>query len=171
MASARANVRLADASRTPDIQAGPYYQRTADGIAFFGLRSASRPVRVERRHAPVAAATGRIASAHHGAEQLQARARIEIEAAINRYERARWIVAETESMLKFLPQEIQRLEEQFIAGEVDVVQVSQGRTSLINARARNLDCLNELALAGAVLTATTAVPPQAMVRPVENLGE
>jgi outer membrane protein, heavy metal efflux system len=99
-------------------------------------------------------------------EQLQARARIEIEAAINRYERARWIVAENENLLHFLPEEIQRLEEQFIAGEVDVLQVSQARTSLINARRANLDCLNELAQAAAVLTAATAVPPQTMIRPM-----
>jgi cobalt-zinc-cadmium efflux system outer membrane protein len=164
--TARANVRLADASRTPDIQVGPYYQRTDNGVTFFGFRL-HRELYVFNDFTPLlrqrqAELRQRITAQ----EQLQARARIEIEAAINRYERARWIVAENENLLHFLPEEIQRLEEQFIAGEVDVLQVSQARTSLINARRANLDCLNELAQAAAVLTAATAVPPQTMIRPM-----
>jgi outer membrane protein, heavy metal efflux system len=164
--TARANVRLADASRTPDIQVGPYYQRTDNGVTFFGFRL-HRELYVFNDFTPLL--RQRQAELRHritAQEQLQARARIEIEAAINRYERARWIVAENENLLHFLPEEIQRLEEQFIAGEVDVLQVSQARTSLINARRANLDCLNELAQAAAVLTAATAVPPQTMIRPM-----
>ncbi len=165
VSSARAGVRLANANRTPDIQTGPFYQRGADGITYFGFR-VHRDLYVFNDYTPMLRQReAELRQKVTAREQLQARARIEIEAAIDRYERARWIVAENEDLLNFLPEEIARLEEQFRAGEVDVVQVSQARTSLINARKANLDCLNELAQAGAVLSAATAVPPQVMNPP------
>ena len=165
VATARAAVRLANANRTPDIQAGPYYQRTDNGVTFFGFRL-HRELNVWNDFTPMLRQRQAEQRQKQTAmEQLQARARIEIEAAINRYERARWIIGETQDLMEYLPQEIQRLEQQFIAGDIDVVQVMQARTSLINARRANLDCLNELAQASAVLTAATAVPPQVVVRP------
>ena len=36
---ARANLSLATASKTPDLQIGPYYQRTLDGTTFWGFRA------------------------------------------------------------------------------------------------------------------------------------
>ncbi|HVU90066.1 MAG TPA: TolC family protein [Pirellulales bacterium] len=168
VATARAAVRLANANRTPDIQAGPYYQRTDNGVTFFGFRL-HRDLNVWNDFTPMLRQRQAEQRQRQTAmEQLQARARIEIEAAINRYERARWIINETQDLMEYLPREIARLEEQFKAGEVDVVQVMQARTSLINARRANLDCLNELAQASAVLTATTAVPPQAIVQPAQK---
>ena len=64
--------------------------------------------------------------------------------------------------------ELERLEAQFKANEVDVLRIFQGRTSLINNRRAALDLLNELAQATAALTAATAIPPKALVNEAET---
>jgi hypothetical protein len=95
---------------------------------------------------------------------LQTRAELEAVAAADRYERARRLVeAARPDFQDDLPNELQRLEAQFKANEVDVLRIFQGRTSLINNRRAALDLLNELAQATAALTAATAIPPKALV--------
>ena len=99
-------------------------------------------------------------------QQLQTRAELEALAAVDRYERARRLISETASNNGIeLPIELQRLEAQFQAGEVDVLRIFQARTSLIQSRRAYLDTLNELAQSAATVTATTGVPPQALAQP------
>ncbi len=99
-------------------------------------------------------------------QQLATRARLEAEAAANRYERARQLMADAgNSSFSALPIELQRLEEQFKAGEVDVLRVLQSRNSLLQNQRADLDTLNELMLAAVAVTATTGAPLESLVVP------
>ncbi|MEI6538251.1 MAG: TolC family protein [Planctomycetota bacterium] len=57
-----------------------------------------------------------------------------------------------------LPAELEGLETQFEAGEVDVVRVVQARTSLIQNQRARLDLLNEVAQSAATLTGASGIP-------------
>ena len=170
--TAWANFKLANASRVPDLQIGPYYQRTFDGQTFYGFR-AQMDMMVINSGRPLA--NQRAAEYHqrHTAwEQLQRRAELEAVAAVDRYERARRLVdAARVDVQESLPAELQRLEEQFLAQEVDVLRIFQARTSLIQNRRAFLDLLNELSQATAAVTAATALPPAVLVSPTADQGE
>ena len=161
--AARANCQLADASRTPDLQIGPYYLRGDAGGTFVGFR-AQMDLPVINNGMPLL--RQRSEELHQQTiawQQLQTRAELEARAAIDRYERARLLIASTAANNgTALPMELQRLEAQFKAGEVDVLRIFQARTSLIQSRRAYLDTLNELAQSAAAVTAATGVPPQSL---------
>ena len=85
---------LATANKTPDLQIGPYYQRTADGTSFLGFRAqmdipvinSGRPLEQQR----ISEFNQRVT----GWQQLQRRAELEALAAWERYELAFAAVAE-----------------------------------------------------------------------------
>ena len=168
--TAYANYRLANAARTPDLQIGPYYQRDDFGTVFGGFR-AQMDLPVMNNGKPLV----RQRLAEHSQrstfwEQLLARAEVDAIASVDRYERARRLVeAARPDFQDDLPQELERLEAQFKANEVDVLRIFQGRTSLINSRRAALDLLNELAQATAALTAATGITPKALVSVAETV--
>ena len=161
--TAYANYRLANAARTPDLLIGPYYQRDDFGTVFGGFR-AQMDIPVVNNGKPLV----RQRVAEHSQrstfwEQLLARAEVDAITSVDRYERARRLVeAARPDFQDDLPQELERLEAQFKANEVDVLRIFQGRTSLINNRRASLDLLNELAQSAAALTAATGIPPKAL---------
>lgn len=63
-----------------------------------------------------------------------------------------------------MPVELQRLEQQFEAGEVDMMRVFTARTSLLQLRRSYLDAINEVALSAAAVTAATGLPPDALIK-------
>lgn len=161
--ASRANLNLAHANRVPDLQIGPYYQRTDGGATLWGFRAQSDLPLLN---------TGMPLVRQRGAEliqrqtvwlQLQARASLEAQAAIDRYERARRIAAESGTTSE-LPEELSKLEAQFQAGEIDLIRIVTARTSLLAARQSQLDILSELAQAAAALTAATGLPPEVLVQ-------
>lgn len=158
MEAARAALCLASANRTPDLQIGPYYQRTADGTSFLGFRAqmdlpvinSGRPMEQQRS----AELNQRVTAW----QQLRRRAELEAQAAWKRYEVALAALAEDAAdEATDLPGELQSLERQFLAGEVDVVRVVQARLSIIQNQRVHLDLLNEVAQSAANLTATAGV--------------
>lgn len=161
---ARAAFNLATASRVPDLQIGPYYQETADGILFLGFRAhmdlpvINNGVPLQRqRHAEL---NQKVTTW----QQLHRRASLEAEAALERYDVALDIVRRTEQWNRDnLPDAFRRLEEQFQAGEVEVVRMVQARTSLIQNRRAYLDSLNEVAQSAANLTAAAGIAPDALL--------
>ena len=58
---------------------------------------------------------------------------------------------------------LQTLQQRFLEGDVDVVQVVQARTSLIQNQRARLDLLNELAQSAANLTAAAGLPPEELL--------
>lgn len=157
--AARANVCLADASRVPDLQIGPYYQRTADSTSFLGFR-AQMDIPVLNNGVPlVRQRQAELQQRTAVWQQLQTRAELEAEAAVDRYQRALGLLSESDAIATSeLPEALRRLEEQFKAGEVDVLRVFQARNSLIQHRRAILDTQNEVAQAAATVTAATGLP-------------
>ena len=161
--ASRANMNLARANKMPDLQIGPYYQKTDSGATLWGFRAQSDLPVLNSGQPLVRQRTAEVIQRQTVWEQLHQRAALEGQAAIDRYERARRLVAESGGAVE-LPQELSKLETQFKAGEIDVVRIVTARTSLLAARQAHLDMLNELAQAAAALTAATGLPPEAVVQ-------
>lgn len=162
--SARGALSLATASKTPDLQVGPYYQRTADGTTFLGFR-AQMDIPVINSGAPLE--RQRYAEYKQRVtiwQQLKVRATLEAQAAFERYEVALNALAQFDQVNRDVPRELTKLEEQFRAGEIDILRVIQSRTSLIQNQRALLDFLNEAAQAAANLTAAAGIPPEQLVR-------
>lgn len=166
--TARAALCLATANKTPDLQIGPYYQRTADGTTFLGLRAhmdipvmnSGRPLEEQR-----ISEFGQRVTVW---QQLKRRAELEAEAAFERYDVAHTALMEDlPDGVSNLPKELENLEQQFVAGEVDVVRVVQARTSIIQNQRVRLDLLNEMAQSAANLTAASAIPLEEMLAPLK----
>src|SRR5262245_2932074 len=168
--TARANLDLARANRIPDLQIGPYYQRNNDPVTFWGLR-AQMDIPVLNTGMPlVRQRLAELTQRQAMWEQLLNRATLEAAAAIDRYDRAMAITADSETAIgEELPPELRKLEEQFRAGEVDLVRVVTARTSFFQARRAALDTLNELAQASANVVAATGLPPEALLVPAGDV--
>ncbi|MCX7396767.1 MAG: TolC family protein [Planctomycetales bacterium] len=162
----RANLGLASAAKTPDLQVGPYYQSTADSTTFLGFR-AQMDLPVVNNGEPLE--RQRLAEHHQRItawNQAQRRAELEATAAMDRYATALAVVKsdDVDVAASDLPTELKGLEKEFAAGEVDVVRVVQARTSLILNRRARLDLLNELSQAAATLVGATGIPIENIVR-------
>jgi cobalt-zinc-cadmium efflux system outer membrane protein len=168
VAAAQANVSLARASRIPNLMAGPFYIRDASGTVNLGLQAqmevpvanGGRPL-VRQRYAEL----GQQATTH---QQLQARAQVEAQMAMRRYRRALELLSQAEAdSVEDLPAALQRLEELYRRGEVDVTRAIQARASLLQLRRTHLDSLNEVAQAAAAVTQATGLPPHLLLETVE----
>lgn len=163
---ARANLGLASEAKTPDLQVGPYYQATADSTSFLGFR-AQMDLPVVNNGEPLE--RQRLAEHHQRItawHQAQRRAELEATAAMDRYADSLAAVhSETSDEESCdLATELDGLEKQFLAGEVDVVRVVQARNSLILNRRARLDLLNELSQAAADLVGATGIPIETIVQ-------
>lgn len=166
LAAARGNLGLARASRRPDLIIGPYYERDDLHTNYWGFRAQTDVPIINNGLPLVRQREAEVRQRSTVWQQLQERAMLEAQAALDRYERARRMVDDLEADTRgSLPAELQRLEEQFKAGEVDIVRVFTARTSLLQLRRSQLDALNELAQAAANLTAASGLPPDALLSP------
>ena len=161
--TARANTNLANANRIPDVQIGPFYSRDDFGTVFLGFQG-QMDLPVNNSGVPLL--RQREAELNQRAvtsQNLATRARLEAIAAANRYERARQLMLENgDAPHAALPVELQRLEEQFKAGEVDILRVLQARNSLLQNQRADLDALNELLQAAVAVTASTGTPLESL---------
>lgn len=159
----RANVSLAKANRIPNLMAGPFYSQDAD-IYYIGFQAQADVPIVNGGKPLVDQRNAELRQQQVVWEQLRARARIEGLTAIDRYERARALL-DPESMKQSneVPVELQKLDELYKRGEVDILRVIQARTSLLQLRRAQLDILNEVAQASATVTQMTGLRPHAMV--------
>ena len=164
--TARANTNLANAARTPDLQLGPIYLRDDFGVTFLGFRGQMDLPVINSGVPLLRQREAEQCQRMMTSQQLATRARLEGDAAARRYERARQLMVESGgSSHDELPIELQRLEEQFKAGEVDVLRVLQARNSLLQNQRADLDTLNELMLAAVAVTATTGSPLESLIVP------
>lgn len=170
--TARANTCLANGSRIPDLQIGPYYQRTDTGITYLGFRGQvdipvlndGTPLLRQRQAEFCQRATV--------SQQLATRAHLEAEAAADRYERARQLRGDSaDTSVDSIPIELQHLEEQFIASEVDILRVMQARNSLLQSQRADLDALNEVMQAAVAVTAASGVPLELLAIPGDTTKE
>jgi outer membrane protein, heavy metal efflux system len=162
--AARANAEVANGNRTPDVQIGPYYQRTDTGITFFGFRGQMDLPVINDGVPMLRQREAEYCQRVTTAQQLSLRAQIEAEAATDRYERARQIridFGEDDQTANFAA--LQELEEQFKAKEVDIARVIQARQSLLQSQRADLDTLNELMQSAAAVTAASGMPLEMLV--------
>ncbi|MBX9656034.1 TolC family protein [bacterium] len=159
----RANLSLAKANRVPNLMAGPFYSQDAD-IYYIGFQAQADVPIVNGGKPLVGQRNAELRQQQVVWEQLRARARIEGLTAIERYERARELLdPESTKQSKEVPTELQKLDELYKRGEVDILRVIQARTSLLQLRRAQLDILNEVAQASANVTQFTGLRPHAMV--------
>ncbi|HEX4145320.1 MAG TPA: TolC family protein [Pirellulales bacterium] len=165
-AIARANLGLASAARTPDIQAGPIYSTADNGAQFIGFR-VQRDIAVFNNGS--ALASQRETELHQQVlahKQLQRRAANEAAAAIDRYERARRFVAEAGGETDESPaDELAQVVAQFEAGKADIVNVLGIQNNLLMDLRAELDLINEVAQSAALVTQTTGLPPERLLAP------
>ncbi|OYW13565.1 MAG: hypothetical protein B7Z55_16630, partial [Planctomycetales bacterium 12-60-4] len=99
--------------------------------------------------------------------QLKTRAAREAETALDRYERARLLASETKVDLspfnEMMPEDLKDINNQFQAGQADVLIVYATQNSLLQDRRTYLDSLNELALSAAAVVQATALPIERIV--------
>lgn len=97
-------------------------------------------------------------------QQTLVRAELEAQAAFDRYQLAYHALAqESADLIEAMPAELESLERQFRAGEVDVVRVIQARTSILQNQRARLDLLNELAQSAALLVGATGMPIEMLI--------
>jgi cobalt-zinc-cadmium efflux system outer membrane protein len=164
VAVANANAWLARAARMPDLQVGPIVDTGDDGTQYMGLRVQSdipvlntgKPL-ANQRHAELQ--QQRLTFA-----QLNQRAVIEAQTAIDRYERARRLAeaaaADHAGPSAAVPAELRDITAQFEGGQAEVVAVLNTQANLVLDRRAYLDLLNELAQAAANVVQATALPPR-----------
>ncbi len=148
----------------PNLLIGPYYQRDDLGTTAIGFRSWT-DVPVVNTCAPmVRQRFSELRSRQQAYEQAQVRARLEAQAAVARYERARRMVEQSgKGFIEQLEEEVRRVEEQYRAGQTDLLRVYAARSSLIDGVRVHLDALNEVAQAAANVTAATGLPPAILI--------
>ncbi len=160
IAAARANWDLSRAARIQDVQAGPIYETADDGTHYLGLRL-QRDFGVFNNGS--ALATQRQTEMEQQVlayNQLKIRATNDVTTAIDRYERARRYVAESlREGQASPPQELDQVLRQYEAGLTEVLSVLTIQNNLLLEQRAQLDLLNELAQAAAVLTQATGFPP------------
>jgi cobalt-zinc-cadmium efflux system outer membrane protein len=165
--AAQASISLARADRLPTLQFGPYYQSDDFGIKYYGFRGQVQQGALNGGKPLVRQRQAETRQQRVTYEQLRARAKLEALTAIDRYERARRLVEETGAEAQFdVPIELKKLEEQFVAGEVDALRIFNARSSLVRLQQAYLDTLNEAAQAAALVTLATGLPPDALVQGV-----
>lgn len=166
--TARANTCLANGNRIPDVQIGPYYQRTDTAITYVGLR-AQMDIPVINSGIPMLRQReAELCQRATVAQQLSLRASLEAQAAADRYERARQLLVDAgESPHISVPIELQNLEELFKANEVDILRVIQARNSLLQNQRAELDAMNEIMQSAVAITAATGTPIESLAKPPE----
>lgn len=159
-----ASENLANANRIPDLQIGPYYQESDSGTRFLGFRAqAEIPVwnngqpLLKQRQAEVR--QRRVVY-----DELNSRARLEAQAAIERYEYARLIIRHEErekigEMIASLDAKLKTAELQ----ESDRIRFLKLQLTLVSALRPHLDNLNELAQAAATMVSSAAIPVETFV--------
>jgi outer membrane protein, heavy metal efflux system len=169
VAFSRANANLARAARVPNLQIGPYYARDDFATVFWGFRSQIDIPVVNNGMPLLRQRMAEVRQREITLEQLQNRAQLEAEAAIERYERARRLIDRSHvDFTRELAEDVRRVESQFQAGQTDLLRVYAARTGLIQAQRALLDTLNELAQAAARVSETTGLPPHMLARPADH---
>ena len=157
---ARANAALARANQVQNLGIGPFFEHAEDGTYLAGFRA--------QGNIPVWD-SGRPLTAQREAEQnlqvttfnqLRLRARTEAQTAIERYERARRMVAhEGSDPAGTTSTELENIKKQFASGQADILNVFAAENGLLQEYRTHLDLLNEVAQSAADVTLMAGLPP------------
>lgn len=167
IAAARGAAGLADAARTPDIQAGPIYETSDAQTKFLGFRL-QMDLPVWNTGAPLARQRhAELCQQWLVREQLKRRATLEAQAAIDRYERARRLAqtagAYDDGSGVDASADLKQILSQYEAGQADILNVFAAQNDLLRDRRTSLDLLNEVAQSAAAVVQATALPPDRLL--------
>jgi outer membrane protein TolC len=162
--AARARLDLATAERIPNITMGPVYEKDESGTNFLGVQlqvpipvfSTGKPKERERQ--------AELEQSLEELRQLRLKAKMEIESAVSRYEKAlRLRETFRDELLVDFEKNLERVVHQFEAGRASIVDVFTARGKLIQARQNYIETVYELALSAADLTVATPLPFAALL--------
>jgi outer membrane protein TolC len=158
-----APLRRNGASRVPNVSLGPRYERDESRTLFAGLELQVDVPVINTGRETVWQGETEVRRKQVALEQLRIKARLEIESAVERYERARAIVEQFRpGAAGELDQEVARVADLFLAGQTDLLTLYSIRGKVLQSQRDYLDALNQLAQAAADLTAATATPYTAL---------
>ena len=163
VSAARAGANLARANRIPNLQAGPFYERDDAGTVFAGFRTQTDLPIWNTGKPLVAQRDAELRQQMTTCDQLRLRAIVEAETAIERYESALAMVAAAATNTPDTQDELQRVVDQYQAGQGTILNVLATQTSLLQERRAQLDMLNEIAQAAADVTMFAGVPPARLI--------
>jgi outer membrane protein, heavy metal efflux system len=162
---ARANLELASANRHPNLIIGPFYEHDDVGTTLYGFKGGFDIPVVNTGRPLVRQRQAELGQRQNTYQQLLAKATTEVRVALQRYERARRLVERGRGDFEAdFPDELRQVEDQFRAGQVDILRLFAARTTLLQDRRAYLDLHNELAQAAASVTLATGLPPEALVQ-------
>jgi outer membrane protein TolC len=170
---AQSNADLARANTVQNIQVGPFYERDEFETVFFGFTAqmnlpiwdSGRPLARQRE----AESAQRVIAVN----ALRTRARVEIQTALARYQRARVLAEKERPNFSQALSDLARVKRQFNAGQADILNVFATQTALLQEQKAYLDLLNELAQSAADVTLAAGLPPARVVlsgRPADAPG-
>ena len=163
-ATASENLRLANAMRCPNLQTGPLYQLDPSSALFWGIQAQIDIPVVNTGRPLVQQRSAELRLQQITAQQLENRAVLEANAALQRYERARRLVEQSrDEVAGEIAESLKPFADQFKAGQITLLQVFAARATLAQSRQSYFDLLNELSLAVADLTQATGLPPQSFI--------
>jgi outer membrane protein TolC len=164
LAAAQANYNLARAAMVPNLVVGPNYERDNTGVLMLGIQAQMDLPIVNSGKPLVRQREAEVCQKQVALEQFLVQARLEAEAALARYERARVLLDRTRADLSGpLARDVRQIEDSFRAGQTDLIHVFTARTTLIQAQRGLLDLVSEVAQAAARVSETTGLAPQALV--------
>jgi outer membrane protein TolC len=161
--AARANVGLANAAKVPNLWLGPFWSLDGEAITNVGFQAQIDIPVINTGRPLVRQRQAELRQQLTTADQLEIRARLEARTALDRYEQAMALWAQSARETAQRPDELQQLEAEFAKGEIDILRVFQARNSVLLYERTRLDSLNELALSASALTAASGLPPAALV--------
>ncbi len=170
VAMAMENLRLAKAMKRPNLQIGPMWQLDDAATQLWGVQAQIDIPVVNTGKTLVSQRYAELRQQQITAQQLENRAVLEARAAITRYERSRVLVEQSrEDSVRSLSESLQPFQDQFKAGQINLLQVFAARASIVQSKQSYLDLLNELALAVTDVTLSTGLPPQLLMADAEQL--
>jgi outer membrane protein, heavy metal efflux system len=160
VAAARSNLSLARANIVQSPGVGPAYERDESGTLFFGVQTqVDLPLWNDGR--PLAAQRyAELRQQLVTLDQLRARARVEAQTALDRYELARRAAQRGGTNASASKEgELRQIREQFSAGQADILNVFAVQNAILLETRGRFDLLNEVAQAAADVMLFTGIPP------------
>jgi outer membrane protein TolC len=165
LAAAQAAFNLARAAMVPNLVVGPNYERDNTGVLMIGVQAQMDLPIVNSGKPLMRQREAEVCQKQVALDQLFVQSRLEAEAALARYDRARTLLERTRTDLSGpLVKDVRQVEDSFRAGQTDLIHVFTARTTLIQAQRGLLDLVNEVAQAAARVSETTGLSPQLLVQ-------
>jgi len=161
--AAVAKCKLASASRVPNLDVGPVYERDEDKTVFWGVAAQMAvPVFGSKRTLALQRRT-EVGRKRVALQQLRRQARIEIRAALSQYERGRSLVERFHTDGdEELARQVQSVENLFNAGQADLLRVYAARSQALQVRMDRLQALDTLARAASDLIESSGIGPEVL---------